>query len=46
MYSVVELSNIGIIEVCRIRTIEEAYHMLKKYIDQKPESQFEIMECD
>jgi len=44
-YSIVELTKTGIIEVCSVRTIEEAYHMLKKWMDYKPEAKFDLMEC-
>ena len=44
MYSIVELSKTGLIEVCRVRTVEEAYDMLKQWMDYRPESTFEMME--
>lgn len=44
MYSIVELTKTGIIERCNVRTIEEAFHMLKKWMDYIPTSKFEIME--
>ena len=45
MYSIVEISKAGLIEVCRVKTVEEAYHMLKKWMDYKPNSSFEMMEA-
>lgn len=33
-----------LIEVCRVKTPEEAHHMLKKWIDYKPDYDFQIME--
>lgn len=43
-YSIVEFSSLGLIEVDRVRTVEEAYAMLKKWCEYRPESQFELLE--
>lgn len=45
MYSILELTKQGLIEVIKVRTIEEAYDMLKKWQQHKPSSTFEMLEC-
>lgn len=45
MYGIVQLkSNKEIFEVCRVRTVEEAHDMLRKWTEYEPESNFEIIE--
>jgi len=44
MFLIIECTKTSLIEVCRVRTIEEAYDMLKKWMDYKPSSLFQIME--
>lgn len=43
-YAIVQLTKTGLIEVCKVRTVEEAYHMLKKWMDYQPSEKFEMME--
>lgn len=44
MYAIIELTKTGLIEVDRVKTPEEAYSLLKKWMDYKPQSKFEMME--
>lgn len=44
MFSVIRLSSIGLIEIARLRTIEEAYDMLGKLMRQHPTNKYDILE--
>jgi hypothetical protein len=43
-YSIVKLTKQGIFEMCRVQTPEEAFHMLKQWMDFEPKSNFEMIE--
>lgn len=42
MYAIVNVKELT--QVCQVRTIEEAYDMLKKWSDYQPSAKFEMME--
>lgn len=44
MYSIIELRKDSIIELCRVRTVEEKYYMLKKWQDYLPNAKVEACE--
>lgn len=44
MFSVLRLSSVGLIEIVRVRTIEEAYDMLGKLMKQNPQNTYDILE--
>jgi len=44
MYAIIELTKTGIIMVCQVRTVEEAFDMLRKYREWKPTRKYEMME--
>ena len=44
MYSVIELTKQGLIEVERVRTVEEAYDLMGQWMRYKPESKFDVSE--
>jgi hypothetical protein len=43
VWSIIELTKTGLIEVNRVYTPEEAYHMVKKWQDIKPSSKFDFL---
>jgi hypothetical protein len=43
-YSIVKLTKQRIFEMCKTRTVEEAFDMLKQWMDYEPDSAFEMIE--